>query len=87
MWHERTSSLDPILTKLVERREGERERKAIERGEREEEEGFRVRSSHFSLDLSTIGLSNPGETRGKVHPHYKSYAWVLILWIFYNSGK
>ena len=55
MWHEKTSSLDPILTKLVGRREGERGRTTIERGEKEEEESFRERSSHFSLDFSTIG--------------------------------
>ena len=42
-WHERTSSLDLILTKLVGRREGERGRKATEREEREEEESFRER--------------------------------------------
>ena len=61
MWHEKTNSLDPILTKLDGIREGERGgggggRTTTERGEKEEEEGFRERSSHFSLDFPTIGL-------------------------------
>ena len=73
-WHERTSSLDPILTQPVW--EGKREK------EREKERAFRERSSHFSLDFPAIDLSNPGETRGKIDPHYKSYTWVLVLWSF-----
>ena len=41
-----------------------------------------MRSSHFSLDFPAIGLSNPGETRGKVDPHCKSYVWAPVLWSF-----
>ena len=40
------------------------------------------RESTFSLDFPTIDPSNFGETKGKVDPHYKSYAWVPILWSF-----
>ena len=29
-----------------------------------------------------IGSSNSGETRGKVDPYYKSYAWVPEVWSF-----
>ena len=79
--NERTSPLDPILTKLVGRREGERGEKT-ERGKKEEEESFRERISHFSLEFPTIGQSNPDETKGKVDPHCKSYAWVPVLWSF-----
>ena len=39
-------------------------------------------SSHFSLDFLENGPSNLGETRGKVDPHCKSYAWVPVLWSF-----
>ena len=38
--------------------------------------------STFSLDFSTVGPSNSGETRSKVDPQCKSYAWVPILWSF-----
>ena len=76
-----------LLTKLVGGREGERGRTTIERGEKEEEESFRERNSHFFLDFPTIGPSNPSETRGKVYPHCKSYAWVPVLWSFGNSGR
>ena len=49
--------------------------------ERKKEKGraFRKRSSHFSLYFPTISPSNPGETKGKVDPHCKSYAWLLVL--------
>ena len=61
------------------------------RGEKKEiwkeGESFRERKSTFSLDFLTIDLSNPGETRGKVDPHCKSYVWVLVLWSFGNSGR
>ena len=73
MWHERTSSLDPILTKLVGRREREWGRTETERGEKEEEESFRERSSHFSLDFSPIGLAVFDGARGKELPRDKSY--------------
>ena len=39
-----------------------------ERGEKEEEESFRERSSHLCLEFLMIGPSNPDETRGKVDP-------------------
>ena len=61
-------------------RERKREKEGNERDR--EEESFRVRSSHFSLDFPAIRLSNPGETRGKVDPRCKSYVWVPILWSF-----
>ena len=61
-----------------------RERKG--KGERKERD-FRERSSTFSLDFPIIGQANSGETRRKVDPHCKSYAWVLILWISINSGE
>ena len=66
--------LTPLLAQPFGREEKEREKR--------EREDFRERSSTFSLDFSAIGLLNPGETRGKVDPHCKSYAWVLVLWSF-----
>ena len=77
-WHERTSSLD--LTDLGGKKR-EKERKRVKGRE------FRQRGSTLSLDFPAIGPSNPGETRGKVDPHCKSYAWVPILWSFGNSGR
>ena len=57
-----------------------------EKGEKEKERekgrDFRKRGSTFSLNFSVIGPSNSGETRGKVGPHCKSYAWVSLLWSF-----
>ena len=54
--------------------------KKRERGrKREKGREFRERGSNFSLDFLVIGPSNPSETRGKVDPHYKSYAWVPVL--------
>ena len=38
--------------------------------------------SNFSLDFPAIGAAVSGETRSKVDPHYKSYAWVPVLWSF-----
>ena len=78
MASERTSHLTPIFSQPVW--EGERER------EREEED-FRERESTFSLDFQAIGPSNPYETRGKVDPRCKGYAWVLVLWSFDNSER
>ena len=49
---------------------------------REKEREFRERGSTLSLDFPTIGPSNPSETRDKVDPHCKIYAWVLVLWSF-----
>ena len=84
--HERTSSLDLILTKLVGRREGERgERQPREK--REKKKRVLERESIFSLDFPTIDLSNPDKTRGKVDPHCKSYKWVPVLWSFDNFGR
>ena len=68
--------------------DGGRERENRERKERgKRKENSRVRSSHFSLDFPTIGPAASCETRGKVDPHYKSYAWVPILWSFDNCGR
>ena len=76
---ERTSHLTPFLAQSVwERREKGREKRG---------EGVRKRDSTFSLDFPAIGASNPGETRGKVVPHCKSYAWVLVLWSFDKSER
>ena len=81
-WQEREdNSLDPCLTNQL----GGGEK--TKRGEKEEEESFRKRSSHFSLDFPTNGPSNSGETRGKVDPHCKSYEWVPVLWSFDNSER
>ena len=64
------------------------EGKKRERGrKREKGREFRERDSTFSLYFSAISSSNPGETRGKVDPHCKSYAWVSVLWTFGNSGR
>ena len=56
----------------------------IEREKKEERErrNSRERGSTFSLDFPAIGPLNHGETRGKVDPHCKSYAWVPVLWSF-----
>ena len=70
MWHERTSPLDPSSPNRFW--EKEKERKENRFLEREGE-------SPFSLEFSVIGPSNPGEPRGKVAPHCKSYAWISIL--------
>ena len=55
--------------------------------EREKREIFIDRSSTFSLEFPTIGLSNPGEPRSKIAPHCKSYVWALVLWSFDNFGR
>ena len=78
---ERTPNLDPSSLKSFWEGKEEKEReKPTERKRR----NSRVRSSHFSLEFPTIGPSNPGEPRGKVDPHCKSYAWVPVLWSFYK---
>ena len=46
-----------------------------------------MRSSHFSLDFSAIGLANSGEARSKVAPHGKDYAWVPVLGSFDKLQK
>ena len=48
---------------------------------------FKERSSTFFLEFLVIGPSNPGEPRGKVAPHGKSYAWVPVLWSFDKLRK
>ena len=78
MASERTSHLTPIFSQLVWKGEGERERK---------EGDFRERESTFPLDFPIIGPLNPSETRGKVDPRYKGYAWVPVLWSFGNSER
>ena len=82
MWHERTSPLDPsspnrFWEKQNRERKKERERK---------EDIFRERGSNFSLNFSAIGPSVSGETKAKLLPHGKGYAWVPVLWSFDNSG-
>ena len=78
------TQLDPTgLGRGVGREGKERNRKEIWK----EGESFKERESTLSLDISAIGRSNPGETRGKVDPHRKSYAWVPVLWSFGNSGR
>ena len=51
------------------------------------ERDFRERSSTLSLEFPATGPSNPGELRGKVAPHGKSYAWVPVLWSFEKLRK
>ena len=46
-----------------------------------------MRSSHFSLDFSTIGRANAGEARRKVAPHGKDNAWVPVLGRFDKLRK
>ena len=83
MWQsEGTSPLDPNLVQIWL---GERKGRGGVDGEREK--SFRERNSHFSLLFLAIGPSNLGETRDKVDPHCKSYAWVSVLWSFGNSGR
>ena len=76
MASERTShltNLDP--TGLGGKKEREKKEREREEGKRE----FRERGSTFSPGFPSIDSSNPDEIRGKVDPHYKSYAWVPVL--------
>ena len=75
------NSLDPCLTNQFGRGDSK-----PRKGERKERV-FRERVANFSLEFSMIGPSNPGEPRGKVAPHYKSYAWAPGLLNFDNSGR
>ena len=79
MASEGTSSLDPTDWMGEKRGKIEREKK-----EEREMRNSRERESTFSLDFSAIDPSNSGETRGKVDPHCKSYAWVPVLWSLDN---
>ena len=76
MWHEKTILLTQLDPTDLGGKKRKRERK------KEKERAFRERSSTLSLDFPAIGQSNSSETRGKVDPHYKSYAWVPTLWSF-----
>ena len=48
---------------------------------------FRERSSTFSLEFPAIGQSVSDETRSKVAPHYKGYAWVPVSGSFDKLRK
>ena len=74
-----------LLTQVLPIGFGRREREREEK--REEEEAARERESTFSLDFPVIRPSNPSETKDKVGPHCKSYAWVPVLWSSDNSGR
>ena len=90
MWHERTSPLEPSSPN---RRVGGggggggRRGRGGKRKEKKEEKVFRESVSNFSLNFSVIRRSNPGEPKGKVDPHCKSYAWIPVLWSFDNSER
>ena len=81
MASERTILLTNLDPTGLGGKKGKRERK------REKGREFRERDSTFSLDFQAIDSSNSGETRGKVDPHCKSYAWVPVLWSFGNSRR
>ena len=71
---ERTSPLDQVSQiSLGEEKKG----RGSKRRERERE-GFRERSSTFSLRFPAIGPSDPDEARSKVALHGKDYAWVPV---------
>ena len=59
------------------------ERKREEEESKRKREGkcgiFRERSSTFSLGIPAIGQASSDETRSKVAPHSKDYAWVPVL--------
>ena len=78
-----------FLTQLVPIDWMGEKREKIEREKKEERERITSREIDytFSLDFSVIGPSTSGETRGKVDPHCKSYAWVPVLWSSDNSGR
>ena len=78
---ERTSPLDQVSQISL----GEEKKREGTNGERERErEGFRERSSTFSLSFPAIGPSAirpsaSGEARSKVALHGKDYTWVPVL--------
>ena len=43
--------------------------------------------STFSLDFLAIKPAASDETKGKVDPHGKGYAWVPVLWSFDKLQK
>ena len=66
----------------------ERKKREREQTERDRErEGFRERSSTFSLNFPAIGPSASGEARSKVAPHSKDYAWIPVLGSFHKLRK
>ena len=73
-----TSPLDPSSSNRIWEKEKEREK---------EKRWFLESVSNFSLDFPVIGPSNSGESRGKVTPHSKSYAWVPVLCSFDKLRK
>ena len=82
MWQVRGPNLDSSL--LPNGLGGKiRERK----GKREKGRDFRKKGSNFSLNFPAIGPSNLGESRSKVAPHDKSYAWTPVLWSFDKIRK
>ena len=81
---ERTSPLDQVFQPgLGGKEEREREKTEIDR----EREGFRERSSTFSLNFPTIGPVSSKEARSKVALYGKDYAWVLVLRSFDKLRK
>ena len=86
MWKEKRQVLLTQLlpTGLDGGKEGKIERENKEERERRDS---RERSSTFSIDFSEIGPVNSDETRVKVAPHCKCYAWVSGLCSFDNSGR
>ena len=79
-------SLVPILTQALPTGFG---RSKVEREKKRERNGgiFRERSSTFSLEFLAIGPSVSGETRSKVAPHRKGYAWIPVLGSFEKLRK
>ena len=74
MWKVRGQVLLTHLDQISweKRRRGREESKP--RKEKEKRRDFRVRSSHFSLDLPAIGLTVSSGAGGRVHPHDKGFA-------------
>ena len=71
---ERTSPLDHVSQISL----GEKKERGSKRRERGRE-GFRERSSTFSVSFPAIGPSASGEARSKVALHGKDYKWVPVL--------
>ena len=69
MWQVRGQVLLTHLDKIGwEKGRRERERGKQTKRERERNKAFRVRSSHFSLDLPMIEPAVAGGVRGRVYP-------------------